>query len=198
MGQPKGFLQLHGHPLIEYPLRLLKIFCDEIFVVAQSPEPFSHLKVKILTDIFPDGGPMGGIFTGLQSASHPWSLVLACDMPYVRKQLVEKMIEQIELNSRVEAIVPLGPDRLRGKISMQPLCALYSKKSLPLFHQKLQQGFGSLVTTMAELETRAIHWLELDEEDLAGVSFTNLNTPMEMEQAKFNPPWRLLQKRAYC
>lgn len=211
MGKPKAFLELHSCPLISYPLRILKLFCSEIFIVTQTPELFSSLlgchspvrgnlyldscfhrndkqQIKILTDLYTEAGPMGGIFTGLENAANRWAIVLPCDMPYVRKELLSGLVNLSIAQSFLEAIVPSCPNKTGAETSIQPLCALYSKSCLPVFHKKIQSELVSLLTVLPELECKTIHWLELDPEDSDGISFTNINTPLDLIEAEKHPP----------
>lgn len=198
MGSPKAFLKLHGRPLIQYPLDVLKPFCSEIFIVTQTPEIFRDFDVKILSDTYTEAGPMGGIFTGLQNAENHWSIVLPCDMPYLRQELIQGLLKQIGAKFSLEAIVPVSLDKNSSETSVQPLCALYSKNCLPLLYRKIKAQEVSLISVLTELETCFVHWLKLDPEDNAGISFTNLNTPLDLEEAKHKPPWKVIRQGAFC
>src|SRR5438105_4408950 len=61
MGRTKAFLPFAGRTIIEYLLDITREMFDEIFLVANEPENFSHLSVDVVKDILPYRGPLGGI-----------------------------------------------------------------------------------------------------------------------------------------
>lgn len=186
MGTLKAFLNFEGKSMIHYPVSLLREVCREVFIVTQTPDLFSGLGAEVLGDHYLDSGPMSGLFTGLEQAANEWCAVLACDTPFVREELLLGMMRRVGSVTSVEAVVPLALDKNKNKIAPQPLCALYSKNCLPVFHKNLRKGEVSLIKNLAQVETEYIHWLSLDPEDYSGISFTNLNTPLELKEARKN------------
>jgi len=184
MGSPKALLDFCGKALIEYPLSLLNEVCSEVFIVTKNPELYQRFRTKILTDLYKRAGPMGGICTGLQHASNPWSIVLACDMPFVRKELLLKLLQQIKNELNLKAVIPIAPAKVGEELILQPLCALYSKNCLPFFHHRIMSNQISLFKSMRHPETKLLPWLELDPEDQDSISFININTTQELEQVR--------------
>ena len=89
--------------------------------------------VTTVEDAFPDTGPLGGIYTGLQ---HCWlsgsrALVVACDMPLLQPTL---LTELLRLAPGHDAVVPLR-DGLP-----EPLCAVYSTVCLEPARALLERG----------------------------------------------------------
>lgn len=184
MGSPKALLDFRGKALIEYALSLLSEICSEVFIVTKNPELYEKFGTEILTDLYANGGPMGGIYTGLQHAANHWSFVLACDMPFVRKKLLLGLLKQIKNEPNLKAVIPLAPANAGEESILQPLCALYSKNCLPFFHQRLTSGKISLFQSMKETETKIVPWSELDPEDKDAASFININTARELERVR--------------
>src|SRR5262245_50591350 len=59
------------------------------------------LPVRVLRDdAVPRCGPLGGLYTALQSGTHEAELFLACDMPLVSRELLEKLLR---ISSRTNA-----------------------------------------------------------------------------------------------
>jgi len=79
MGRDKARLRLGGKTL----LRRVRD------VAAQTPWPTRVIRRDLVTRC----GPLGGVYTGLQTASADRVLFLACDMPFVTVELVERLIE---------------------------------------------------------------------------------------------------------
>ena len=46
-----------------------------------------------LPDLFPDRGPLGGIYTALVSCRAQWALVASCDIPAVERRLFTMLLE---------------------------------------------------------------------------------------------------------
>src|SRR3989344_5760096 len=90
--KPKALFRLGGKPLIDYSLGILKEFCEEIMIVTGNPELFDKYEEKIIVHGQNEGRPTEGIFKGLEAAKGKWSIVLKCDMPYVRRELLEGMV----------------------------------------------------------------------------------------------------------
>ena len=52
------------------------------------------LEVRVIRkDLVPRCGPLGGVYTGLQSSRHEMELFLSCDMPFVTSDLLRRMMQ---------------------------------------------------------------------------------------------------------
>ena len=56
-------------------------------------------------DVLPDKGSLGGIYTALTHSSQPYTLALACDMPFVNPALLRHMIG-LRQGDQFDVIVP--------------------------------------------------------------------------------------------
>lgn len=95
LGEDKALLRLwgtQGPTLLEATIARLAAICDEVLVVSDGPHPdWPALSARTVMDRYPGGGSLGGIYTGLLEAAHPFALVVACDMPFLQPALLRYM-----------------------------------------------------------------------------------------------------------
>jgi molybdopterin-guanine dinucleotide biosynthesis protein A len=82
MGKEKGLVDFKGQPLIDYSIKVLNELCSEI-IISSNSKNYDHLGFKVVPDLYPDTGPMGGIYSCLKQSANALNLVLSCDMPFV-------------------------------------------------------------------------------------------------------------------
>jgi molybdopterin-guanine dinucleotide biosynthesis protein A len=122
-------------------------------------------------DLYPDTGPLGGIYTALSAASHPHVLVVACDMPWLNRPLLEYMTE---LRHTADVVVP------RWDKFPEPLHAVYSKACLEPIREKLEAEMFKITAFYGRVKVRFVERAEIERFDPDGRSFVNVNTPDEL------------------
>ena len=118
MGRNKAFIQIEGVPIIKRIYDLFKELFQEVIIVTNQKDLFSDFDSKIYSDLIPDKGALGGLYTGIFFSSFRHSFCVACDMRFIKKSLVQYLIKTIKDE---DVIVP------RTKDGLQPLHAIYSK-----------------------------------------------------------------------
>jgi molybdopterin-guanine dinucleotide biosynthesis protein A len=108
-------------------------------------------------------GPMAGIEAGLLAARHEPVFVIACDMPFVTREVAAMAVAAART---ADAAVP----RVGGR--PEPVCAAYRKSALPVITASLDAGHRRAGDVLAGLE---VTWLE----DVSGDVVRSLNTPDE-------------------
>ncbi|HRQ23939.1 MAG TPA: molybdenum cofactor guanylyltransferase, partial [Anaerolineales bacterium] len=90
MGEDKALKPFLGRPLIERVIGRMSPIADEMIVTTNRPADYAFLKnVRLVSDLKPDRGALGGLYTAVASASHPLVAVVACDMPFASKNFFE-------------------------------------------------------------------------------------------------------------
>jgi molybdopterin-guanine dinucleotide biosynthesis protein A len=175
MGTDKSFVQVLGRPLIEDILAQAAGLGDETLIVTNRPGDYAYLGVPLFTDVLPDKGALGGLYSALHSATRRHVLCIACDMPFVVRPLLDYLIS---LMPEADAIVP----RLAGEA--EPFRAIYSRDCLGPIRAALDAGRMRVISFFADVRVRYVDEAEIDRFDPNHLSLFNVNTPDDLEQAR--------------
>ncbi|MDZ7336544.1 MAG: molybdenum cofactor guanylyltransferase, partial [candidate division KSB1 bacterium] len=129
----KALIRFGDTTIIERTVNLFRKLFNEIIVVTNQFSDYEHLNVKLIKDQIPGTGPLGGLYSGLRAASSDYSLVVACDMPFIDSGIILHLQNYVYL-AEYDVIIP----ELNGFI--EPLCAFYSKNCIPAIEAHLGQG----------------------------------------------------------
>lgn len=177
LGQDKALLKLNAETLLEIMVKKFKRVSSDVILVgskkAEYPAKLSE-NVTIVEDIIPKRGPLAGILTGLELSQNKYSLVAACDMPFIGLELVKHLMRTAD---DVDAVVPQSPS------GVEPLCALYSKSCIPAVRNNLKKN-NRIVSFFSEVKVKYIAVDEVRRIDPNFLSFFNINTAKELEVAR--------------
>lgn len=178
MGRDKRFIEFDGCALIERTLLVYKRLFSEILIVVAEPTPqLIGASYRIVTDLIPGRGSIGGLYTGLYYATHQRVFAAACDMPFLSADVIERMVD-----------LGAGADVVMANLvnGLQPLHAIYSKACLPLMRNMIKTGVLKVQTLVhgPELLIRLVAEEELRDIDPQLLSFLNVNSPADLELAK--------------
>jgi molybdenum cofactor guanylyltransferase len=192
MGQDKRRLKLwgeHGPTLLEHTLSVVAALCNDPIVVLNDPEAWQELPARLITDIYPDGGALGGIYSGLNAAHHEHALVVAADMPLLSPALLRWMIAQPR---DYDVLVPrTSAGNARNRLGVETLHAIYSRNCLlPMQHQ-LDAGNPQVIGFFSDVNVQFVESDAIAQFDPAGHAFRNVNTPDDLALAQ-----RLLKQSA--
>lgn len=146
-GTDKGLALFRGKPLISWSLNALVPLVDEILIISSNRE-YEKFGYRVIPDIIPGLGPLGGILTGLKSASHHLNFVVSCDTPMISTELLSYL--QIHANG-YEALVPLNVSN-----QYEPLCAICSKSCVPAIEKMTESGSHKVLDLYERVNTRSI------------------------------------------
>jgi molybdopterin-guanine dinucleotide biosynthesis protein A len=178
MGTDKARLQFDGQTSVERIAVELRSVTSRISLVGRGPADFGS-DLKIVPDTHESWGALGGMHAALGACVSDWALIVACDLPFVTRDLCARLLT-ISQTESPDAVVPIQPD---GR--PQPLCALYRREPCLLEAGKLiARGEHTPRALLANVDTR---WIQPEELiDLPGAEnfFFNVNTPQDYERAK--------------
>ncbi len=175
LGTDKAFLSIGDRVLIEGIVEKMARIGDEVIIVTNSLQRYSYLEARLVGDIYPGKGALGGIYSGLKAACHDYGLVVACDMPFLDLRLLRYMIL---LSPGQDVVIP----RVGGLT--EPLHAIYSKQCLQPIERVLAGGGRRIIEFFPEVRVRYIEEQEIQLFDPQSLSFFNINTPADLEKAR--------------
>ncbi len=179
LGHDKVLEKVGNTSLLEQVISRIDSLSKEIIIVTAKERTFKQLasrpKVKIVSDIFPGQGSLGGIYTGLVKSDSFYNLVVAADMPFLNVPLLRNMIIMAD---GFDFVLP----RVNGLF--EPLHAIYSRNCIQPIEHILNEGKRVIVELFNYVKERYIEAEEVDRFDPKHLSFFNINTKEELERAK--------------
>lgn len=174
MGTDKSFVLFNGRPMIEVVIEAVAGLGDETLLITNKPDAYAHLNLPMVGDVYPDHGSLGGIFTAVHAATQPHTLVVACDMPWLDRPLLEYMIA---LRQTADIVVP------RWEKYPEPLHAIYSQTCLDPIEAKLKAQQLKITGFFGQVAVRFVERVEIEQFDEDGRSFANINSPEDLKEA---------------
>jgi molybdopterin-guanine dinucleotide biosynthesis protein A len=176
MGTDKALLKLAGMPLIEHVLRQVLGLTDEILLTSNNPDSLHYLNLRIFSDPVPGQGALYGLRTALQAAQGNIVLILACDMPFIRRDLLKLLLEQAGC---ADVVIP------EWKGNLEPLHAVYRRLTcLQAIEHALRSGEKRVAGFFPEVAVKVLGEEAVAELDPRGLSFFNVNTPADLAEAE--------------
>jgi molybdopterin-guanine dinucleotide biosynthesis protein A len=178
MGADKSRLQFGGQTSVERIAAELRPVTPRISLVGPGCAGFDP-DLRMVPDTYERWGALGGIHAAFGACIAVWALIVACDLPFVTRDLCSRLLTFSQQESP-DAVVPIQPD---GR--PQPLCALYRCEPCRLeAEQLIASGEHTPRALLANVNTRWVRSAELI--DLPGAQnfFFNVNTPADYEQAQ--------------
>lgn len=167
MGTDKSLISIEGRPMIQYVCDQLKGHFEEILVSANDRTKYGFLNLKVVPDRETGMGPMMGLASALQAASHELALAVACDLPRLDLPLARRMLARAPGH---DAVVPrLSPASNGRPPLLEPLFAVYRRPVADTMLDLLQSGERRLRRVFPRVRT---HFFDVDE----ATSLLNLNT----------------------
>ena len=176
MGRDKALVPLAGRPMIEHVLARLVGLGDETLVTTNNPDEMAFLGLPLVSDEEPGAGALPGLRTALQAARGDRVLIVACDMPFANRLLLEHLVT---LSAQVDVVVPRWKDRYQ---TMQSVYA--RKRCLAAVEETLARGERRMISFYPQVRVRIVSSEEVAEYDPSGRSFFNVNTPEELLEAE--------------
>jgi molybdopterin-guanine dinucleotide biosynthesis protein A len=176
MGRDKADLLLHGQTLPARIAEALSSVASRVFLVGARKER-PELNLRNVPDVHEAWGALGGIHAALTEAKTDWLVVVACDLPFVTRELFERLRSFI--SDVVDAVVPIQAD---GR--PQPVCAVYRRDTcLREIERLIAAGEHSPRALLANVRTCFVEFSEVNDLPHADRFFFNINTPADYAEA---------------
>ena len=172
MGTDKSQLLIDGQSFIERIADTLLKLTDSVTIVGPTAIP----PFRSVPDVYAQWGALGGLHAALNASRREWTIVVACDLPFVTSELF-LYLAGVRLDH--DAVVPFQPD---GR--PQPLAAVYrTHPCLERATELIEAGQRRPVDLLESVNTRWVAFDEIKNLDQAEKFFVNINTPEDYHEA---------------
>lgn len=182
-GRPKALLEIGGRRIIDRVVQTIAVVVDDLLVVTNTPDDYVFLGLPMVPDAYPAGGALGGIYTGLRAAPGDIAFTVACDMPFLHREVVRLIVA---LAGDADVVVP------RAAGQLQTLHAAYGKACLEPMRRRLDVGRLKITGFFDDVRVLEIQEAAIAPHRAPEVVFMNVNTPEELGRARAIEP-RLLE-----
>jgi len=174
-GDPKALMELGGRPIVARVLDVVRQVTERVLLVTNTPDLYAFLGLPMVPDVFPEGGSLGGIYSGLRAAPGEAVFTVACDMPFLSAPVARLVLARA---GEADVVAP------RIGEQWETLHACYGKACLGPMERRLREGQLRITGFFED-----VHVLAITEAEVAAVGdparvFMNVNTPDELARAR--------------
>ena len=178
MGEDKALKPFLGRPLIQRVIERLTPIADEMIVTTNRPADYEFLNMRLVADLKPGRGALGGLYTAIASAASPFVAVVACDMPFASPMLIEGA-RRLMVEEEADVVIA------KTEAGYEPFHALYRRETcLPAIESTMDADQWKVIAWFPQVKTRTLSLVEMKSLDPSGLCFWNLNTPEEFLEAE--------------
>jgi molybdopterin-guanine dinucleotide biosynthesis protein A len=173
MGRDKAFLLVGGRPVLERVLERVVPLSDDVMLITNELEMYHHLGHRVMADIYPGKGSLGGIYTAIHAARYPHCLVVACDLPFLNPALLRYLMS---LASGFDVVIP------RITEFPETLHAIYGRGCLASIKRRMLSNRLKIIGFFDDVRVRYVEREVVARLDPTFQSFLNMNTPADWEK----------------
>ena len=174
-GDPKALMELGGRPIVARVLDVVRQVTERVLLVTNTPDLYAFLGLPMVPDVFPEGGSLGGIYSGLRAAPGDAAFTVACDMPFLSAPVARLVVTRA---GEADVVAP------RIGAQWETLHACYGKACLGPMERRLREGQLRITGFFDEVRVLAITEAEVVAVGDPARVFMNVNTPDELRRAR--------------
>lgn len=168
MGRDKATIDIGQTTLIGHVYGKVRPIFDDIFVISSQHDRIPGIPVPVFRDVLPHRGPLVGIVSALLHSHTPYVFAVACDMPFLDRDLIRSMVKGI---NGEDIIIPKTP------VGYEALHSIYNKSCASAMLRLIDAGCFRVRDIFPFVNVRAV--------GVESISvFTNINTREDLEQVR--------------
>jgi len=176
MGQDKALIPIEGVPLLQQVCGIAQSCADSVYIITPWPERYQGLLLpscQFIREVPLSGesiahGPLVGFAQGLAKVQTEWVLLLACDLPRLRVEVLQDWVNRLDrVGDNAIAALAHHPK------GWEPLCGFYRRRCLPQLLEFINQGGRSFQQWLRQYPVEV---LPLAEPEM----LFNCNTPEDL------------------
>jgi molybdopterin-guanine dinucleotide biosynthesis protein A len=155
---------------------------NETLIITNQPDDYRFLGLPLYSDVIPNWGALGGLYSAIYHAQSETCLVLACDMPFVNRSLLDHLIRLVPGH---DAVIPrLNPNNEATPDFAEPFRAVYRKSCLEPIKTAIDAGQRRVISFFDQVKIRFVERSEIELFDPKCLSFFNVNTPEDLSEGE--------------
>lgn len=143
-GMKKAYLSYRGKYFYECVAESMAAL-DKIYVSVEKQALYPAMVYPMIADIYPQIGPLGGIYSAFRAVREDALLILPCDVPKVTEALVNALIALWQKEGR-PVIVGVGE-------KLHPLIGVYERQMMPVMEAMIEKGNYRMRHLLDETQT---------------------------------------------
>ena len=124
---------------------------DEMIVTTNRPADYEFLNMRLVADLKPGRGALGGLYTAIASAAFPFVAVVACDMPFASPMLIEGA-RRLMVEEEADVVIA------KTEAGYEPFHALYRRETcLPAIESAIEAEQWKVIVWFPQVKVRYYH-----------------------------------------
>jgi molybdopterin-guanine dinucleotide biosynthesis protein A len=176
-GCDKSALLVDSCTILSRQIAALTPLTDDLLIVGQADvAPLAEASEaprrqgRLIADIVPGCGPLGGLHAALTAARGDTLLLVACDMPYLTTAFLAYLLS---LASAADVVVP------QSERGYHPLCAVYARACLEPAAARLADRRLKMLDLIGSLRPRVVPLEDIRRFGDPDRLLANVNTPAD-------------------
>ena len=176
-GLPKGLETVGGERMLDLVVSAVTAATGSLPLLIANDAQASTWRsdLKVVADVEPGCGSVGGILTALSAADGP-VLVVAWDLPFVSPGLLEMLIGGWK---SYDAFLPSSP----GPLGFEPLCAVYTPPCTQPIRAAIENEDFRTTAFHDDVRVGTLPSDQVAQHGDPNTLFFNVNAPDDLEQA---------------
>jgi molybdopterin-guanine dinucleotide biosynthesis protein A len=168
MGQDKGALPVGDETMLDRIVRIVRTIAEEVIVVSRHVQQ-APAGVTIVNDPVEDLGPLAGLAAGLAASTSDLNIVVACDMPLIKPQVLQRLVSMI--GDTDDACVTVADGHASA------LCGVYRSRVAKDAQALLDSGERRVMRLLDRVQTKRVDAALLRDIDPYLETFISVDTP---------------------
>jgi molybdopterin-guanine dinucleotide biosynthesis protein A len=177
-GVNKALLTVGDRTIVQRILDELGPLTDERLILTNDDTLSGLSGVRLIHDAEPHAGVLTALANGLATATGDVCLTVACDMPFVSRNVFEYLL-RLQREHNADVVIP------HGVKALEPLHAVYRRARVEAaIRDALARGEQRMISYFGVVRVREVPGSELKALDPTGRAFFNVNTPADLAEAQ--------------
>ena len=173
-GTDKALLNFKGKSLaLTIYEHIFEIF-KEVYFVSNRPGKDDELNKRILLDVIPNKGALGGLYSALFHATNEYCFITACDLPFIGTELIQILWDH---TGSTDIIAPIWGENI------EPLAAFYHRRCLSAIEKAIHKDKKMVKGFWDSVSVALIDMCRYYSQNQLKKLFFNINTRQDFNRA---------------